>query len=413
MKAKTTDDFILCVNCGSSSLKVSLFFAADTGVQVLVRGGVDGLGSRNARGWLRGLGTDEERPYGTEVNHAEALDRMMAWLGDVGAPSATLVAHRVVHGGPWFSQSVLVNPSVVAKLRKASAFAPLHMPEALAGIEAMMARDAGLPQVVCFDTAFHASMPDVARHLPLPRAYQAEGIRRYGFHGLSYEYVMSTLGASCPRKVVLAHLGGGASLVAVRDGRAIDTTMGFTPSGGIMMGTRSGDVDPGLVAYLLREKAMSVDSLEHLFDDQSGLVGVGGTADVKSLVERIDTDPEARLALEMFAYGVRKTIGSFAAVLGGLDLLVFTGGIGEHVSQVRAMSCEGLAHLGIHLDADRNTRSDLRISSDSAPCEVRVVATHEDVVMARHALRVARVTSDSQWPDKRASSSTPPRPAER
>jgi acetate kinase len=237
--------------------------------------------------------------------------------------------------------------------------------------------------VACFDTAFHATLPEVARRLPLPAAVLGDEVRRYGFHGLSYAHVMWTLGPSAPSRIVIAHLGSGASLVAVADGRAVDTTMGFTPAGGIPMGTRTGDLDPGALFYLSRARGLSLDALEQVCEHASGLRGVGGSADVRILEARAGQDPSAALALAMFGYGVRKAIGAFAAVLGGLDLLVFTGGIGEHAPAVRAEACRGLEPLGVRLDPTGNADNADRVSTDASPCAVRIVPADEEAAMAR------------------------------
>jgi acetate kinase len=235
-------------------------------------------------------------------------------------------------------------------------------------------------------------MPEVARRLPLPDRFDREGVRRCGFYGLSYEYVLSVMGPLLPSRVVIAHLGGGSSLVAVKDGRAVDTTMGFTPAGGVLMGTRTGDLDPGVLVYVLREKNLSVDALETLVERESGLSAIGGTSDVKTLLARAGTDPRAKLALSMFGYAVRKAVGGLATVLGGIDALVFTGGIGEHAAEIRADVCDGLEYLGVRLDRERNARGDDLISTDSSPCAVRVIATNEELIVARHARSVVRDT---------------------
>jgi acetate kinase len=279
-----------------------------------------------------------------------------------------------------------VDTTVIAELKKLSALAPLHMPAAIAGIEAIAAWHPRLFQVACFDTAFHASMPEIARRLPLPLWADRAGVRRYGFHGISYEYVLSKLGPEAPSRIVIAHLGNGSSLVAVKDGRSIDTTMGFTPAGGVLMGTRTGDLDPGALVYLLREKHLSTDEIERLVERESGLLGVGGTSDMIALLER--ADERARLAVAMFGYAVRKAIGALGAALGGIDLLVFTGGIGEHAPSVRADACAGLESFGVHLDEGRNSRGEEIVSVDESPCAVRVIATNEDLVIAQHALRL-------------------------
>jgi len=360
-------EVVLCLNCGSSSLRYALFDVDGAAPVAIKRGSVDGV----AHG-----------------EHASAFDAMFKALRESGAPSPTMVGHRVVHGGVAHVKPERIDDALLEHLGTLVPLAPLHLPAAISGIEATRKRYPALPQVACFDTAFHAGMPEVARRLPLPSRFDEEGIRRFGFHGLSYEYVMGTLGDPSPARVIIAHLGSGASLVAVEDGRAIDTTMGFTPTGGIMMGTRSGDLDPGTLAYLLREQKVDVATLERMIERESGLLAVGGTADMKTLLSRADQDPRAKLAVQMFSYAVKKAIGGFVAALGGLDVLAFTGAIGEHAAEVRRQACEGLEAMGIALDAERNQRSDDVISANASRVSVRVARTEEDLVVAKHAKRV-------------------------
>ena len=383
------EDVVLSMNSGSSSLKFALFVVREAGPLLLAVGAVERIGIANGGAWLQ-VGKDRREENRPHVDHAAALETAFALLEKAETRAATIVGHRVVHGGALHVEPVRVNDDLVAKLKALIPLAPLHLPGAIEGILAVSARHPELPQVACFDTAFHASMPERARRLPLPDCFYQEGVRRYGFHGLSYEYVMSTLGPEVPSRIVIAHLGNGSSLVAVRDGRAIDTTMGCTPAGGILMGTRSGDLDPGVLVYLMREKKFSVDMLEQLVDRQSGLLAIGGTSDMKTLLERAPEDAQARLAVAMFGYGVRKAIGGLVAALGGIDLLVFTGGIGEHAAEVRAHACEGLDSFGIRLDSERNDRSDEVISANLSACSVRVVKTNEDLIVARHAFRIVR-----------------------
>jgi len=357
------DDVVLCVNSGSSSLKLSV---------------------------TAFRGSEERRLAGGTIevadgDHAAALARALDELGEQHIGAVTVAGHRVVHGGRRHTAPALVDDALVASLRELVPLAPLHMPAALACIEEVRARYPDLPQVACFDTAFHATMPEVAHRLPIPDRFAEGGVRRFGFHGLSYEYVMSALGAERPEKVIIAHLGNGASLVAVAGGRAIDTTMGLTPSGGVVMGTRTGDLDPGVLLYLAREHGLSVDDLEHLVDHESGLLALGGSADMRELVARIPDDPRARLAVEVFGYSVRKAVGALTAALGGVDLLVFTGGIGENAPAARTAACRGLGALGIVLDAERNQRGDPTISAHDGRCLVRVIRTDEDRMVARHA----------------------------
>jgi acetate kinase len=274
---------------------------------------------------------------------------------------------------------------LVDELRRLTPFAPLHLPDEIAGIEAVTSRFSNLPQVACFDTAFHRSMPEVAQRFPLPRALWEEGIRRYGFHGISYEYIVRSLGDNLPSRIIIAHLGNGASMAALKDGSPMDTTMGFTPTGGFMMGTRCGDLDPGLILYLLQQQHFDGQRLERLVNHESGLLGVSGvSSDMKMLLERRDSEQDAALAVEMFCYQLRKHIGALTAVLRGLDLLVFTGGIGERAAPVRWEVCRGLEHLGIELDRGRNDAHADTISADHSRCVVRVIPTNEDLMIARH-----------------------------
>jgi acetate kinase len=371
---------VLAVNAGSSSLKFTYF---DDTLRPRVTGAVEGIGAQ-AHAWV-----DEGPRRAVEAHdHAAAIAVAQDLLAAAGAPTPRVVGHRVVHGGVEYTAPVRVDAALLRYLHTIVPLAPLHLPAALIGIEAVAARDPRAPQVACFDTAFHASLPEVARRLPLPPRFHEEGIRRYGFHGLSYESVLETLGAERPARIVIAHLGAGASLVAVREGRAIDTTMGFTPGGGIPMATRTGDLDPGVVVYLAREERMSADAIERLVERESGLLGVGGSADMKTLLARAETDAAARLAVTLFAYAVRKAIGAFAAALGGTDLLVFTGGIGEHAPAVRQEACQGLDAFGLALDDAANRKNATFISAPGSRCAIRVIPTDEDRVIARHALRV-------------------------
>ncbi len=298
------------------------------------------------------------------------------------------VAHRLVHGGPVHHGPALIDSALLDSLRELVHFAPLHLPAGIAVIDAIERHYPGLPQVACFDTHFHWELPEVARRLPVPQALHDQGVRRYGFHGLSYEYVVSTLGHAQLGRAVIAHLGNGASLAAVRNGLPIDTTMAFTPASGVMMGTRAGDVDPGVVLCLLAGGSSPAD-VEQLLTRGSGLLGVSGsTSDMKELLAARQSDPRAALAVEMFSQSCRKAVGALVALLGGLDTLVFTGGIGENAAAVRAEICAGLAHLGVTLDATSNDVGASIISAPTSHCLVRVVRTDEDGVIARHARRL-------------------------
>ena len=293
-------------------------------------------------------------------------------------PAPHAVGHRFVHGGPHFQRTTLIDAAVLASLRVAVPYAPLHLPAEIEAVEALAGRYPRAPQYACFDTAFHRQMPEVARHFPLPWAMHEQGIRRYGFHGLSYEYVVESCGSALGRRSIIAHLGNGASMVALRDLRPIDTTMGLTPAGGLMMGTRTGDFDPGVLLHLL-DLGHSAGDLDRMLNHESGLLGVSGiTADMKVLLSRRSTDVRAALAIEMFCYQARKSIGAFTAALGGLDSLVFTGGIGEHSPAIREEIVRGLSAFGIKLDPGRNDRAEPIISEEGSPCTVRVISTNEE-----------------------------------
>jgi acetate kinase len=302
-------------------------------------------------------------------------------------PRPDAAGHRLVHGGAHHIAPELITLAVTKELQRLIPFAPLHLPGEIEGIEVTAARYPDLPQVACFDTAFHRQMPEVAQRFALPRALWDEGIRRFGFHGISFEYIMQALGDAAPSRIIIAHLGNGASMAAIRDGRPLDTTMGFTPAGGFMMGTRSGDLDPGILLYLLKEKHYDAESLERLINHQAGLLGVSGiSSDMKVLLEK--AEPNAAQAVEMFCYQVRKSIGALAAALGGLDLLVFTAGIGERAAPVRWEVCCGLKYMGIGLDRERNSEHADVISTSDSRCIVRVIPTNEDLMIARHTCRV-------------------------
>jgi acetate kinase len=291
----------------------------------------------------------------------------------------------VVHGGPNLDRHCLVDERVLQQIEAAAAFAPLHNPLALSVIRFVQENFAQLPQVVCFDTVFHIGMPDVARTLPIPLKLQSDGVHRYGFHGLSCESIMRQLGDNPPDRLVIAHLGNGVSLTAVRGGRSIDTSMGLTPTGGVIMGTRCGDLDPGVLVYLAREKNFDAARLKALVDHHSGLLGISGIdSDMRRLDEASRSNADARLAIKMFCYSIRKQAGAMIAALEGLDLLVFTGGIGEHDAKVRAAICSGLSWLGISLDPARNQSLEDPINHPTSRCSVRVLPSEEDAQIAVH-----------------------------
>jgi acetate kinase len=335
---------VLALNSGSSSLKFGVYQVDGRQVSPLLTGEAQALGSPEAS-FNVADGTSEALAEGSV---AEVMKRLEKLLEDSRLPTLDAIGHRVVHGGTQLFQACLIDADVLEQLHQATSFAPLHTPAALAVIAEAQAHFAAIPQVACFDTGFHADLPAVARTLPLPRLLRDQGMRRYGFHGLSCESIVRQLGDKLPKRLIIVHLGNGASVTAVRDGRSVDTSMGLTPSGGLIMGTRSGDLDPGILIYLLRELQMDAATLEQLIDHQSGLLGISGVAsDMRKLHEAAPDNPEAALAIEMFCQAVRKQIAAMVAVLEGADLLVFTGGIGEHDADVRGRIRAGLAWLGM------------------------------------------------------------------
>ena len=392
---------ILCLNAGSSSLKFAVYehkaAAAGGDESRLVAGAVERIGLKEGRFRLNNGDTAATETAGDYPDHATAVHAVFDALERRGLSALDAVGHRLVHGGAEHTAPERVNARLLEALRGLVPLAPLHLPSELSVMEAVTARFPALPQVACFDTAFHHRMPELARRLPLPRTLWDAGIRRYGFHGLSYEYIVWRLGPAARGRTIIAHLGNGASMAAVRDGMPVDTTMGLTPAGGFMMGTRSGDLDPGIAIYLLRGKAYDADRLERLVNNESGLLGVSGSSpDMKTLLERRDREPAAAQAVSMFCYQLRKSIGAFAAALGGLDLLVFTGGIGERAAPVRWEACQGLEHLGLQLDHERNTAHADTVSRPDSRCMVRVIPTDEDLMIARHTLAALSSTSEPQ-----------------
>jgi len=393
------DPRILTINGGSSSIKFAVFEVGDPLRRVL-EGAIERIGATGAALRVRGVNPADNftRPV-TAPDHAVAVGALMDWIEErSGGEALAAVGHRVVHGGPTYSEPQRITPELVEELHRLSPFDPEHLPEEILLTEAFQRRFPDLPQVACFDTAFHHDLPRVARLLPIPRRYEAQGVRRYGFHGLSYAFLMGELarlaGTEAARgRVILAHLGSGASLAAVREGRSVDTSMGLTPAGGVPMSTRSGDLDPGLVWYLARTERMSAKQFNEMVNFQSGLLGVSETsADMQDLLDRETQDVRAAEAVALFCYQVKKWIGAFAAVLGGLDTLVFAGGIGEHAPTVRARICDGLGFLGIALDEQRNAADAGVISAATGRVAVRVMHTDEEWVIANAASRVLGLT---------------------
>ena len=382
---------VLCINSGSSSLKFSAVrfsnFGSASGAgseEKIFEGAVENIGTAQARIRVQQKARPDWEQTRTFADIAAALEALLSWLQQSALPPPDAIGHRLVHGGPNYFLPQRVRPQLLASLREVIPFAPLHLPAELSAIEIMSDRLPDTPQGVCFDTAFHRNLPAVAQRFALPRAVYESGVKRYGFHGLSYEYLVQHLGAKALGKAVLAHLGNGSSMAAVDNGICLDTTMGLSPTGGLMMGTRSGDLDPGVLIYLLRT-GKNLNALEHLVNREAGLLGVSGiSADMQVLIESEASDPNAKLAVEMFCYQAAKAVASLAVSLGGLETLVFTGGIGEHASAVRELICQRLGFLGLKLDSQRNVAGDDLVNTKDSRVAVKVVRTDEDLMIARH-----------------------------
>jgi acetate kinase len=377
---------VLALNSGSSSLKFGLYRVGRSPPEVLFSGEADLAGGGAGRFRVddpRGAALVRETASFTDQHRA--IVRIGTFLTERQMPAPTAVGHRVVHGGPQLRRHCLMDESVLRQLEAATPFAPLHIPPALAVIRFAQDHFRGIPQVACFDTAFHADLPDVARVLPIARDLQREGVQRYGFHGLSCESIVRQLAIDAPRRLIIAHLGNGASVTAVRDGRSIDTSMGLTPTGGVIMGTRSGDLDPGVLAYLVREQKLGAAGLEELVNHRSGLLGISGiSSDMRHLHEAASSNADAQLAIGMFCSSVAKQVAAMITVLDGVDMIVFTGGIGENDGKTRATICGRLAWMGIKLDDARNGSGSDPISDPASRCLVRVLAPREEEQIARH-----------------------------
>jgi acetate kinase len=385
---------VLTINSGSSSIKAALYRMGE-GEHLSAAGQIEGIGRENGSFKVK------------DAAGASLIDRSLN-IKDHGAALALLfdslkgqtvdaVGHRVVHGGPSYRAPTRVTPELLGAVRKLVPFDPLHLPSEIEAIEAVARLYPSIPQVACFDTAFHATLPEVARVMPLPRKFVQEGIHRYGFHGLSYEYVVEELGridpAAAKGRLVVAHLGSGASMSAILGGRCVDTSMGFSPLGGLVMATRCGDLDPGVVLYLLSIGIKFAD-LMRLLNHESGLFGLSGgiSADMRELLAHEATSAEAKLAIDVFCYQARKFIGAYAAALGGLDTLVFTAGIGERSAPIRRRICEGLQYLGVAIDGAKNEASEAVISSGRVT--VRVMKTNEELMIARHTRRLLTASNE-------------------
>jgi acetate kinase len=386
---------ILTINGGSSSIKFALFEACDS-LQRTLEGTIERIGLPDATFEVKGLNkADNFTRSVAAANHTVAVGLLMDWIEDrIRRGELTAVGHRVVHGGPKYSEPQRITMEMVEELHQLQPFDPEHLPEEILLTEAFHHRFPDLVQVACFDTAFHHDLPRVAKLLPIPRRYEAQGVRRYGFHGLSYAFLIEELArVAGPQvaqgRVILAHLGNGASLAAVYEGKSVDTSMGITPAGGVPMSTRSGDLDPGLVWYLARTDKVTAKKFNEIVNFQSGLLGLSETSsDMHDLLERETEDVRAAEAVALFCYQVKKWIGAFAAALGGLDTLVFAGGIGENASVVRARICDGLGFLGIELEKNRNAANEGVISAQASRVSVRVIHTDEESMIAKTVCRI-------------------------
>jgi acetate kinase len=389
---------LLTINTGSSSVKAALY---NTGT------GQGDLGQRELSLLAERIGKEGARlrvhiDNGKTLldakcelpDHAAALAAFTGWLREERPELAVMaIGHRIVHGGEHHREPERVTAALLDDLRALVPIDPDHLPQALAAIAAIGREYPDVPQVACFDTAFHRQMPPVARRYALPREYEEEGLLRYGFHGLSYEYIMATLQAEdaavARGRIVIAHLGNGASMVAVHEGVGRETTMGFSPTGGLVMGTRTGDLDPTVLLYLLTKRGLDPEAVAELINKRGGMLGVSGTSsDMRELLDQAGSDPRAAEAVELFCYTAKKWLGALVATLGGLDTLVFTGGIGERAAPVRAAICDGLDFLGITLDAEHNAAHATTISAADATVAVRILPTDEDLMIARHTTRL-------------------------
>jgi acetate kinase len=375
---------VLALNSGSSSLKFGLYRVGSSRIQMLLSGEAEAIGEEKSEFHARDAHENALLSERVSIpGQREAVIRIGRLLAESGMPAPAAIGHRIVHGGPKLRQHCLIDDSVLRQLEAASAFAPLHTPSALSVIRFAREHFPGLPEVACFDTTFHASLADVARVLPISKELQSEGIQRYGFHGLSCESIVRQLANEPPDRLIIAHLGNGASVTAVKGGRSIDTSMGLTPTGGVIMGTRSGDLDPGVLVYLMREKKFDAAMLEELVDHRSGLLGISGLgSDMRRLHEAAPLDADARLAIEMFCYSVRKQVAAMIAALDGVDLIIFTGGIGENDGEARAAICDGLSWIGVRLDEARNRSANNPVSCPASRCSVLVLASQEDEQIA-------------------------------
>jgi acetate kinase len=378
-KSLRDPSLVLTINGGSSSIKFALFEAGDT-LRRILEGGIERIGLPDASMRVKGLNPADSFSRSVKApDHTAAVEVLMNWVEERHDHKVlSAVGHRVVHGGPKYSEPQLITAEMVEELHRLSPFDPEHLPEEILLTEAFHRRFPELPQVACFDTAFHHDLPRVAQLLPIPRRYEAQGVRRYGFHGLSYEFLMGELArlgdpAATKGRVILAHLGNGASLAAVREGKSVDTSMSFTPTAGVPMSTRSGDIDPGLVSFMWRSEQMTAAQFDKMMNHESGLLGVSETSsDMRHLLDHEAQDVRAAEAVALFCYQIKKWIGAYAVALGGLDTLVFAGGIGENAPVIRDRICAGMEFLGIAIDEKQNAANADMISTAGGKIKIGV-----------------------------------------
>ncbi len=387
---------ILTLNSGSSSLKFSVF-DCENSLSVVGSGSLSGIKTEEGRFSSRWNNTKSSENIELE-NHEKALEKLFVWLEDKLDPERLIaVGHRLVHGGRQFMKPIFIDDSVFEQLEQLSRYAPLHLPAALSTVKIARLKFPRPKHIGCFDTSFHRTMPMVAKVLPMSKQLYDEGVEKFGFHGLSYEFVVSELErfgqGIAEGKLLIAHLGNGCSIAAVEGRKSVDTTMGFSPSGGLVMGTRSGDIDPGLIRYYASEKGYSAEEFCALANSKAGLLGLSGlSSDMQELLEQEDNSADARLAIDIFCYHVRKHIGALSAVLGGLDTLVFTGGIGENSAVIRSRICQPMGYLGIQLDSSLNDNGHeiSEISSPGSRTRTFVVKTNEELMIATHCQSLIR-----------------------
>ncbi len=399
---KSNGASVLTINGGSSSIKFALYQIGEP-LKRRFDGKIDRIGLSGTNLTFNDPTGNQQESLGTAASdHKSAVNFLIDWLeAQTGFALVQATGHRVVHG-MTHSEPERVTPELLDELHRITPYDPDHLPREIELIEAFRQRHPKLPQVACFDTAFHRAMPRVARLLPIPRRYEAKGVQRYGFHGLSYDYLTQELehvtGAKAAKeRVILAHLGNGASMAAVRDGKSIDTSMGFTPAAGLVMSTRSGDLDPGLLSFLARNERMTATQFDQMVNHRSGLLGISETSsDMRDLLGQETADVRAAEAVALFCYQAKKWIGSYAAALGGLDTLVFAGGIGENCPVIRTRICEGLGFLGIELNEARNAENAAVISADGSRVTVRVIRTDEELMIARSVCRILRLNVVNQ-----------------